>query len=173
MKEIFKDIKGYEGLYQISNFGNVKSFIKYKGTNERILKMRANNRGYFYVCLHKKGGQKYFTAHRLAALTFIPNPSNKRTVNHINGVKTDNRLFNLEWNTDSENISHAYRSGLKNSSFPIGEKHHSSKHTSKEILEIRDLAKSKRFKQSEIAEFYNCGQKNIGYIVNRKIWKHI
>ena len=109
MQEIFKDIEGYEDLYQVSNLGNVKSY--YWNKQGKILTPRIHSAGYERVTLSKKD---YFI-HRLVAKAFIDNPNNKREVNHINGNKADNRLENLEWTTPSENQFHAYRTGLKRS----------------------------------------------------------
>lgn len=116
--EIWKDIEGLEGEYQISNLGRVKSlersyvngFGGITPVNERILKPGKHTRGYFRVCL-RKGNYQYI--HRLVAEAFIPNPNNYPTVNHINGDKTDNRVENLEWCSYSYNNKEAYRTGLK------------------------------------------------------------
>lgn len=109
--EFWKDVKGYESLYQISNLGNVKS-LKRNTTYERILKQRKNKDGYFYVKLCKEGNITTKKIHRLVAENFIPNPENKYSVNHINGIKNDNRLENLEWATASEQANHAVELGL-------------------------------------------------------------
>jgi hypothetical protein len=109
--EIWKDIKGYEGLYQVSNLGNVKS-LKFK--NNIILKGGIDSSGYKVVSLrdyNKKQSTK--TVHRLVAIAFINNTQNKKCVNHINGIKTDNRIENLEWNTYNENMNHSFRTGLR------------------------------------------------------------
>lgn len=99
MKEEFKDIKGYEGLYQISNLGRVKS-LNYRHTGrEKILKLKIDKDGYLLICLYKNGKQKFFTIHRLVAEEFIPNPNNLPQVNHKNEIKDDNRMENLEWCT--------------------------------------------------------------------------
>jgi hypothetical protein len=119
--EIWKDIKGYEGIYQVSNLGNVKSLPKkrkvrggkYSFKKERLLKNSLNNKGYYRVNLSFFGKNKAFLIHRLVCLSFLPNPENKRTVNHKNGIPKDNRLVNLEWATDKENIDHS-RDVLKN-----------------------------------------------------------
>src|SRR5699024_4409598 len=96
-KEVWKDIKGYEGYYQVSNLGRVKSNGRYvKGPynsefwkDGRILKGGKMTSGYRFVCLSVDGIKRNFAVHRLVALAFIPNEENKETVNHINGVKTD------------------------------------------------------------------------------------
>ena len=109
--EIWKDIPGYEGAYQVSNLGRVKS-IKFK--KERILKGGCNNTGYPIAALCLNGVKRDFLIHRLVTQAFIKNPENKKTVNHINGIKADNRVINLEWNTYKENLTHARKTGLIN-----------------------------------------------------------
>lgn len=108
MEEIWKDIKGYEGLYQISDRGNVKS-LNYNNTGKNcILKSSNNGNGYLCIGLRINGKTKTRRVHRLVCEAFLPNPENKETVNHKNGIKTDNRLENLEWATYSENNKHSY-----------------------------------------------------------------
>lgn len=114
--EIFKAIKGYEGLYEISNLGRVKSLPKVIGRRmkpESFLKIRISSQGYAMVSLCKDS--KIFNAnvHRLIAEAFIPNPENKPTVNHIDGCKLNNDISNLEWATAHEQNIHLYKTGLK------------------------------------------------------------
>lgn len=116
MQEIWKDIVGYEGLYQISNLGRIKRLKKLivlqNGgkyyLEEKILKPGKNSRGYNLVVI--KG--KALRIHRLVAETFIPNPENKQQVNHKDGNKNNNRAENLEWCTCKENVNHAIKIGV-------------------------------------------------------------
>ena len=111
MKEEWRDIKGYEGLYQVSNLGRVKSLKKrFYGL---IMKVAMSD-GYVTIGLRKNGKRKVFKMHRLVAINFIPNIHNKKIVNHINGVKYDNRLENIEWCTQKENVRHAFDIGCRN-----------------------------------------------------------
>ena len=109
--EKWKDIPEYEGRYKISSLGRVKSYINNFGKKYKTPKMLSIsvNKGYCFVRLQKNGTVKNKLVHRLVAQSFIPNPDNKKEVNHINGDKSDNRLDNLEWSTRSENISHMYK----------------------------------------------------------------
>lgn len=107
MKEIWKDIPNYEGLYQVSNLGNVKS-ICYQGfKRELIMKPKSHHSGYKIVMLCKNGVQKNKSVHRLVAETFLEKPVGKNVVNHIDGNKSNNELSNLEWVTYSMNTRHA------------------------------------------------------------------
>jgi hypothetical protein len=114
--EIWKDVLGREGEYQVSNFGRVKSLERrsaHKKIHNRIIKekiLKPYLGIYYSVYFAKKEGvSKGKLVHRLIAIAFIPNPKNKYAVNHINGVKTDNRIENLEWCTKGENERHAYK----------------------------------------------------------------
>ena len=120
MEEIWRDIEGYEGLYQVSNLGRVKSLtriIHHKNNTlqpryEKIMNAKNNQRGYLKIRLSKNSKRSSYYVHRLVALTFIPNDNNKRCVNHKDCNKLNNILDNLEWATDSENIIHAYNNNL-------------------------------------------------------------
>ena len=116
--EIWKDIRGYEGIYQVSNLGRVKSLerevMRSNGRitylKECILKPRIR-KGYLVLNLSLKGKKKTFAVHRLVARAFIPNPENKPTVDHINENKLDNKLSNLRWATQEEQIGYAMETG--------------------------------------------------------------
>lgn len=114
-EEIWKLVTGYEGLYEVSSHGRVKSPGNNKERKEKILKFGLDRGGYQLVTLCKNGKQKTPKVHRLVAIHFINNPNNKPCVNHLDGDKTNNYYLNLEWCTYSENNKHAYEYGLKNS----------------------------------------------------------
>lgn len=114
-----RDLEGYEGLYQISNLGNVKSLDRYiinKNGDKQYFPGKYLTQGisdnYLKVTLSKNNKQRTFRVHILVARAFIPNPENKPEVNHIDGNKKNNKVNNLEWNTRSENELHAYKNGL-------------------------------------------------------------
>lgn len=110
--EIWKDVIGYKGLYKISNFGRVRSFVL-GGNNGCILLQSTHKQGYKRIRLSDGNSSLSYLVHRLVAIAFIPNPDNKETVNHLDGNKANNSVENLEWATQSENNKHAFRTGLK------------------------------------------------------------
>jgi len=108
--ETYVDVMGYEGEYRVSNYGDV---ISLKYGRVRHLKIRPSHEGYSRVSLVKNGKAKEYKICRLVALHFIANPYNKKTVNHIDGVKANDYYKNLEWATRNEQMLHAYKLGLK------------------------------------------------------------
>lgn len=130
MIEIIKDIPGYEGLYQVSNLGYVNYMAKKKGTNYSceilagVMKGKPNGSGYLQVALSKQGNKKHLYIHRIIASLFVPNPDNKKEVNHIDGDKLNNCFNNLEWVNRLENEQHAWSTGLKKM---VGKNHFGSK----------------------------------------------
>lgn len=122
-KEIWKPIKDYEGLYEISNFGKVKSLSRNiynlknkkfnRKTKEKILNCVSNKKGYLTIQLYKNGKQKQYFVHRLVAQAFINNFQNKPQINHIDGNKKNNKVDNLEWVSNLENNKHSWLIGLR------------------------------------------------------------
>lgn len=149
--EEFRDIKGFEN-YQVSNLGRI-----YSKTRRSCLKVkRLAGRGYYQIRLSKDGKYHYKNLHRLIAETFIPNPNNLRTVNHINGNKLDNRLSNLEWADDCKQQHEACLLGLKPT----------TKHilTTSEIIEVYKMY-SKGTSVKEIAELFDTRIQQISKLV--------
>lgn len=117
--ELWKPIKGYEGLYQVSSKGRIRSLKRTKKNKwggiiqvkERVLANGISGQGYINVLLYNNGNRRTYKAHRLVAEAFISNPDNKPHVNHIDGNKENNSIENLEWCTIKENNIHAYSSG--------------------------------------------------------------
>ena len=155
--ERWKRIKGFSG-YKISNYGRIKGPVK-------MLKHCIDKTtGYYVVRLSKRGKSYKRYVHRLKAQHFIPNPKNKRTVNHKNGVKSDNRLNNLEWNTYSENIQHAYDNNLRDK----GEKHPWAKVTKRKLKVIKLFLKRGDFTQKRIAELFGVSPATVTLIKQGK-----
>jgi len=181
-KEVWKDIEGYEGYYQVSNKGRVRSLDRKIKTRNRwgkhtrlqkgkILKPAPDDYGYLGVGLCVDSNSVTKPIHRLVAEAFVDNPENKPQVNHIDGVKKHNNVDNIEWVTCSENIIHSFKMGM---SKPMqGEKCGTSKLKREEVLEIRAAYNLGCFTHKELADAYNVNRRHIGRIVNRKRWKHI
>jgi hypothetical protein len=177
-KEQWKDIDGYEGLYQVSNMGRVASYdrirsdgVMYKGC---IKNLTPSVKGYLCTSLYDYNGErKTFLVARLIALTFIPNPDNKPQVNHINGDKFDNRVENLEWCNNSENQIHAYSIGLNFFPGEVGELNRNSKLTEDDVKKIKELLSYKDLTHKEISEIFGVDQSTVSNINTGRTWKHI
>ena len=174
-KEIWKSIPGYEGIYEVSSYGNVKSLDRkitnsigttrlYKG---KILKKNNDRYGYPVCKLWKNSKGKNHTIHRLVAITFIENDDDKLLVNHIDGNKTNNHISNLEWCTNSENDLHAYRLGLR--STRKGEKSNFAKLTTKKVEKIKEL-KRKGMTQRKISKLFHVSESTVSQIINGQRW---
>ncbi|MBR2399517.1 MAG: HNH endonuclease [Alistipes sp.] len=153
VEEIWRQVDGTQGRYEISSFGRFRfkgSLITYKDGRKRyypphIVKTRPDKNGYPLVSIRNNGKHNHFKIHRLVASTFIPNPSNKREVNHINGIKSDNRVENLEWVTSSENklhaIAHKLSYPIKNLKIYRGAEHYKAK----TLVAYKDGVEIKRY----------------------------
>lgn len=165
MYMIWKFGKDFENYYMISDCGNV--FSKHKN---KLRLPQKHTDGYLVLlfCVNRIRYTKYI--HRLIAEAFIPNPLNLPEVNHKNGIKTDNRIDNLEWCTHKENVSHAHKTGLiKNQVRGIDV--NGAKLNEQQVLEIRELSKTMYGKA--IAKLYNVKAKTIYSIIRRESWKHL
>jgi hypothetical protein len=162
--ELWKDIENYEGKYQISTKGRIRNIKK-----GNFLTPSPDTKGYTRVNLWGCGGYKTKKVHRLVSLAFIDNPENKEQVNHKNGVKSDNRLENLEWNTSNENIQHGYDNDLISSK---GIKNGRSVVNPTIVREIRILLE-KKMKQKDIAAIYNVNPTIVCDINRKRTWTHI
>lgn len=175
MSEIWLDIENYEGIYMISNYGNVKSLQKIvRGSvrKGRFLKHKKHRDGYFVVTLQNNKKRKYYFVHRLVASSFCQNNYKKPDVNHIDGNKENNFYQNLEWVTSKENSIHAVNLGLCPHS--VGENHIKSKLKNKDILEIRKLWDGTNpYNQNDFSKKYKVSKSNIAKILKRETWKHI
>lgn len=159
--------KVYKENYIVYSDGKVWS--KHKNT---FMKLNYNKNGYCYISLKHNGVREAMPIHRLIAKLFIPNPSNKKTVNHKDGNKLNNTVNNLEWMTHSENIKHAFSSGIrtysKNEGFKnqVGSGNYQSKLTEENIIEIRNS----KLKGTELAKKFGVSRALISKIINYKVW---
>jgi len=165
--EIFKPVLGFESEYHISNLGNLMTVKQGSGARSgRILKKGYNLRGYVQYTLGRYGGRH--SAHLLVMQAFVGKKPEGMEINHINGIKDDNRLENLEYCTKSQNKLHAVNVLNKGR----GVSHGNSKLNDDIIREIRQLA-STGLSFYKIADLYNITRPNVGYIVNLKTWSHV
>lgn len=174
MKEEWKDIPGFDGAYQISNKGRVRSW---KGVNQyserrkrpKVLNQKMRN-GYLALDLYHNGRHNHLSVHRLVAKVFVANPKNKPEVNHKDGCKTHNISENLEWCTSSENQQHSFDNGLQDCS---GENNGHSKLTENDVIKIKKMLSEGVMTQKEIAKTVGISRVTITNINNRKTWRHV
>lgn len=175
--EIWKSIKGYEGFYQVSNKGRIKSLkrktIDGRSLKEIIRKLGLGFTGYYHIDLWKDNCAKTIKVHRLVAQAFIPNPDNKPQINHVNGIKSYNEVDNLEWCTARENVQHSFNKLGRIKIGQKGEACHKAKLTEKQVYEIKNLLHNTKLLQKEIAKKYDINHRTISGIKNSVIWKHL
>lgn len=177
MKEVWKDIAGYEGLYQVSNRGRVRSLARVvphstggKLTVSPKILIPKDRNGYDHVSLWKNNKEYRVKVHRLVAQVFIPNPENKPEVNHIDANPKNNVVENLEWVTRRENMRHAINLGLV--SHPVGEYLPYSKLTESDVVKMRKLRNSGMGYQ-DIAKLFNVNTRTTRAACIGFTWKHV
>ncbi len=164
------DIEGLEG-YQVSDKGEIRSFKTASGKPKTLSQYKEKN-GYMRVHISNNGVPKHLSVHREVAKAFLSKPSFKDMINHKDGDKTNNDVWNLEWCTQSENLIHAYKNGLREYD-KKGEMHHNSKLTETDVIEIKKEIKLGERYQYEIANDYNVDPSVISDIKRGKLWPHV
>jgi len=168
--EQWRDIIGYEGLYQISSFGRVKSHRRKGNWTEKLLKFNKDGVGYPKVILSKNNKTKSFRIHSLVAKHFLVKKHHKDTVNHIDLDKTNNHINNLEYISSSANSKHAWKNGAMDSQY--GENHYRTKLTNVTVKQIKILF-SKGAKIKDIVKMFNITTSIAEKIKYGTAWKHI
>lgn len=171
---IYYPIKNYEGLYEISKSGKIRSLDRYthkKGHFRKGKEIKCHYEcGYECIMISKDKKKKHNLVHRLMAKTFIPNPENKRTVNHIDGNKLNNNLSNLEWNTHKENIAHSYKMGMSNNR---GEGNGRAKLTEKDVFFMRKSYGKDGITYLSLAKKFNITMAVARFAVKGITWKYL
>lgn len=163
--EEWQAIEGYEGLYEVSDLGRVRS------VKTETVRAQHTTRGYPSLNLCRGGRHRSKRVHRLVAQAFMDAPEAGRDhINHINGDKTDNRLQNLEWVSPGENNRHAADAGLNDQR---GRRNNRAKLTAEDVLEMRERAKRSGVTQRDLAAEFGVSQPQVGRILRRERWDHI
>lgn len=183
--ETWKNVIGYETFYQVSNFGNVRSLDRIVNKPNGVSYMRKGK-----LCVQSKSNLGYMTigftvnnikvnkyVHRLVAEAFITNINDYPQVNHIDCDKTNNRMYNLEWCTNSQNHIHAFKNGLnKLHLYRVaysGEQNTNSLLKEKQVLEIRQKYIPYKYSAKKLSKEYNVSESCITHILNNTSWKEI
>jgi hypothetical protein len=166
--EEWRDVVGFDGIYKVSNMGNVKSFMTSEEGKSRKLTKAPN--GYLNVILRQNEKEHMCKVHRLVAQAFIPNPNNLPQVNHINGIKDDNMVGNLEWCDGKYNSNYTR---TLNPNFGRGENCYNSKYKNEEILDVYALAWEEKLTCRQIADKYGMNPQYVRSIKFGKKWAHL
>lgn len=170
MKEIWKDVIGYEGWYSVSSLGRIRRDRPSTGAKVgRILKQYKHKGGYYFVGLSKDCIEKNIDVHRIVAKAFIGIPEKNLQVNHKDCNKLNNKISNLEYLTPKENTNHSIRNGLS----PFGSNHKNSKINEKDVIKIREIYSRGDITQQRISEKFGLSRSSIGNILKNKTWKHV
>lgn len=176
--ELWKSIEGYEGFYEVSSYGRVKSLKRSmigkklnKRFNDKIISQALSKKNsYYHVLLHKLGTRKNMLVHRLVALAFIEKPFKDVEVNHKDGNKLNNNVNNLEWVTKSENNIHARRLNLVDQA--IGERNGAAKTTTASVYSIRDMI-AEGILPSVAGKLFGINKRTVRDMCNGSTWTHI
>lgn len=173
--ENWKPVVNFEGFYEISDQARVRSLHdgrKFKAGH--VMSPKLGKWGYFYVNLYRNGKfSKTLKIHRMVATAFVPNPNNKPEVNHKDGNKQNNLPTNLEWVTESENVIHAFATGLHSGDKMRGEKNGFAKLTENNVKEIFQLRAEGRTQQC-LADQFGVSRGHISVLLSGKVcWKHL
>lgn len=176
--EQWKAIQGYENYYEVSNLGRVRSVDRMvpharHGLTKQASKILspAITDGYYKVALSMNRSLRSFRVHRLVAAAFVDNPSKLQEVNHKDGNKLNNEASNLEWCTHSQNVQHAFDSGLAVAL--RGSQNGNSKLSTEDVLAIRSEYDYGKVTLLQLAGKYGCSKRNVLDIVHKRIWKHL
>lgn len=178
LEEVWKPIEDFENIYEISNFGNIRSLDRLIVTKAglpyfkpaQIIKSNIKSAGYVSVLLCKYNKYKTISVHRLVAAHFIPTYNPTLQVNHLDGNKSNNRVENLEWVDAKRNIQHAIENKLRND---LGSNNKNAKLNEQDIFFIRACHENKMCTRQELAIKFNVHKNYITLIINKKRWKHI
>lgn len=180
--ELWAPFPEYEDLYEVSNMGRVRTVLhKFEDLKRSkkvmrlfwghiIKKPNSDKDGYQSIMVSRNGERSYRKVHRMVAIAFLDNPNNLPDVNHINGVKHDNRLSNIEWVSHRDNILHCYSHRLHSG---IGEAHCWNKLKTEQVLRIREMWEQKEASRMEISKRFGVSEGCVSNIIYRKTWKHL
>jgi hypothetical protein len=176
MMEEWRDVPGYEGLYQVSSYGKVRSLSRYKewkGTKVFVegqtRSLTMNKKGYLTCPLNKDGRRKHFLVHRIVALAFLPNEDSRLQLNHKNCIKTENHVDNLEWVDAKTNVRHAYENNRIKSK--KGSANGRSLLTEELVREIKN--KVHLMSRKDLGKMYNVSPCTINDIARGRNWTHV
>ena len=171
--EVWRPVVGYEGLYSVSDLGQVRRDVDWNRDNKagKIIRIHTDGTGgYHRVCLCRNGKSKKYSIHSLVMAAFVGQRPEGLSINHKDGIKSDNRLSNLEYCTSSQNTIHSYQNGLQHGR--KGEKHHGAKLTDQDVMAIREeYANGLSFES--LSYKYSVCKDNIKMIVRNRTWKHL
>lgn len=179
MEEIWKEIDGYDGFYEVSNKGNVRSWKIRNGKSNKkahvphILNSFKDKDGYRKCGLSKSGKTKQYRIARLVGIAFLDDTKEHLQINHIDGNKSNDSINNLEWVTAKENVNHSIEEGLRTHKHMMGARNKNSILCKSDVLDIRNAYRLNIFTHQEIANAYDVSRQHISAIINKKRWPHL